>query len=320
MLNNAVIVFVSDNGAPGDSYASNWPLRGAKNSAFEGGVRGVGLMWSSWLRNRGVVSRQIMHAVDWLPTLMHAAQLDRPQHLRAIPPTASLTTAAATSPASAGGIAALPVAENIDGIDLWEALVATTTTSVGNVESAEQQRQRSRAQDRHEVLIALEDTAKGGLSAIRVDAWKLVSGKSSSMPPNVTNPDNWYYPDFDSRPVSQQRVATPSSIGCPWPPPAGAESSCTPEASPCLFNVVEDPCEYYNVAGENQQVVQALQKRLEHYKLRRKPSPADVADPLASPTLYNNTWVPWLDARYETVMETMPEELIYQQIGVVQCP
>jgi hypothetical protein len=43
MWKNSLVVFSSDNGGPslvgGPSYANNWPLRGGKGNAFEGGVR-----------------------------------------------------------------------------------------------------------------------------------------------------------------------------------------------------------------------------------------------------------------------------------------
>lgn len=40
----------------------------------EGGVRGVGLIWSSkYLSRPGRVSNQTLHITDWLPTLLRAA-------------------------------------------------------------------------------------------------------------------------------------------------------------------------------------------------------------------------------------------------------
>ncbi|XP_072140464.1 arylsulfatase B-like [Dermacentor andersoni] len=83
MLSRSVVVFVSDNGAgPLATGASelpnggnNWPLRGTKEGAWEGGVRTSALLWSASLRDSlpRPPSQQVVHAVDWGPTLYAAA-------------------------------------------------------------------------------------------------------------------------------------------------------------------------------------------------------------------------------------------------------
>jgi arylsulfatase A-like enzyme len=78
MLEKSLIIFSTDNGGPAYSdgnAASNFPLRGEKNTLWEGGVRGVGLVSGFGLHKSlvGVVSRQMHHAVDWLPTLLSIA-------------------------------------------------------------------------------------------------------------------------------------------------------------------------------------------------------------------------------------------------------
>ena len=77
MLKDSILVFTTDNGGPAEGYnrnvASNWPLRGVKDTLWEGGVRGAALVWSPWLRSRGRVSHQMMTIQDWLPTLYSAA-------------------------------------------------------------------------------------------------------------------------------------------------------------------------------------------------------------------------------------------------------
>lgn len=77
MLENSIIVFSTDNGGPAAGFnynaASNWPLRGVKNTLWEGGVRGAGLIFSPLISKPMRVSKQMMHITDWLPTLYSAA-------------------------------------------------------------------------------------------------------------------------------------------------------------------------------------------------------------------------------------------------------
>ncbi|KAL1479944.1 hypothetical protein MTO96_051456 [Rhipicephalus appendiculatus] len=81
MLADSIVVFASDNGAApldelGASNAgSNWPLRGSKSTAWEGGVRTPAVFWYGRLSSRlpRPPSQQMMHIIDWAPTLYAAA-------------------------------------------------------------------------------------------------------------------------------------------------------------------------------------------------------------------------------------------------------
>ncbi|XP_077994401.1 arylsulfatase I-like [Glandiceps talaboti] len=77
MYNNSIIIVTTDNGGPVYPYdlnsASNWPLRGCKETLWEGGVRGNGFVHSPLLDKPGRVTSEMMHVSDWLPTIYHAA-------------------------------------------------------------------------------------------------------------------------------------------------------------------------------------------------------------------------------------------------------
>ena len=77
MLENSVIVFTTDNGGPAAGFnqnaASNWPLKGVKDTLWEGGVRGSAFLWSPKLKRSSRVSNQMMNIEDWLPTLVSVA-------------------------------------------------------------------------------------------------------------------------------------------------------------------------------------------------------------------------------------------------------
>ncbi|KAK7469502.1 hypothetical protein BaRGS_00036481, partial [Batillaria attramentaria] len=91
LLDNALLVFTTDNGGPVNGGANNWPLRGGKTTFWEGGTRGSAFVYStSLLKKTGYVNNGMMHAVDWFPTILQLAGL----------------------PAEAG----------IDGVDQWDML------------------------------------------------------------------------------------------------------------------------------------------------------------------------------------------------------
>ncbi|XP_025088345.1 arylsulfatase I-like [Pomacea canaliculata] len=58
---------------------SNWPLRGAKHTLWEGGTRGKGFVFSKNLfKKTGTVYNGLMHIVDWFPTLMTLVKGETP--------------------------------------------------------------------------------------------------------------------------------------------------------------------------------------------------------------------------------------------------
>ncbi|CAM9661862.1 unnamed protein product [Ectocarpus sp. 12 AP-2014] len=72
-LDNAVIVFASDNGACPTAGGSNYPLRGYKHTIFEGGVRVPAFVYSKSAdlipeEARGTRYSGMMHSTDWTPT------------------------------------------------------------------------------------------------------------------------------------------------------------------------------------------------------------------------------------------------------------
>jgi arylsulfatase A-like enzyme len=82
MWENTLFIFTSDNGGPVDPKiidaigANNWPLRGGKHAIYEGGTRATAFIYGSMLSKTGYTNSNLMHGVDWLPTLMHVAGKD----------------------------------------------------------------------------------------------------------------------------------------------------------------------------------------------------------------------------------------------------
>ena len=71
-LNYLSIIFYIDNGADVDRYGNNWPLRGSKNTLFEGALRTVGFIHSPLLPSniQQTRSQAFIHVSDWFPTFV----------------------------------------------------------------------------------------------------------------------------------------------------------------------------------------------------------------------------------------------------------
>lgn len=71
---NMLLIFTTDNGAAVYNAGNNWPLRGGKHTVWEGGTRGAAFVYSSNLLSKtGYTNDELIHAVDWFPTILEAA-------------------------------------------------------------------------------------------------------------------------------------------------------------------------------------------------------------------------------------------------------
>jgi len=70
LTDKTIIIFTSDNGSRGDHGGSNYPLRGAKQSTWEGGMRVPCIMrWPGHIP-AGRTCRGLFASIDFLPTIL----------------------------------------------------------------------------------------------------------------------------------------------------------------------------------------------------------------------------------------------------------
>ncbi|XP_052902556.1 arylsulfatase B [Anopheles moucheti] len=267
MLTNTILLFYADNGAPTlgthANSGSNYPLRGQKYTPWEGAVRGAALIWSPLLPRKSVVSEQWIHVSDWLPTLAFAA-----------------------------GIGSIPTGTAIDGQNQWLTLQSADSTG------------RS--------VVMNNADHKFGYSSYMKLGWKYVNGTCfagaydawlGELVDNSSITEEEYYSrlmDVTSIGSSMQlshdkvqEIRQSATIGCA---DEAEEIRCDPLQNPCLFNIVDDPCERRNLADLFPDVLSDLQADVVRYTRNALPRRNKPADGRADPALHNNTWTWWQDA------------------------
>ncbi|XP_023030806.1 arylsulfatase B [Drosophila willistoni] len=269
MLENSIIVFATDNGGAAEgfnlNFASNYPLRGVKNTLWEGGVRGVGLLWSQRYLKRPRVAEQTMHITDWLPTFVEVA----------------------------GGKEALAnFTTSLDGQSIWQALVQDEASPRKSVLHNIDDIWNSSALTVGDWKLIKGTNYKG--------AWDGWYGPAGERDPQLYN---WQQVAkslagkamlqlkvLPSR-ADQQRLRSAATVNCPNQQSNTQKGSvCNPLQTPCLFNLRDDPCEQYNLATQYPLVLNSLLSELKHFNSTAIPPSNLPDDPRGNPKFWNYTW------------------------------
>eukprot|EP00439_Symbiodinium_sp_Y106_P020572 s380_g2.t1 len=227
---DTLIIFASDNGGPtnGDegSWSSNYPLRGGKNSLWEGGTRVAAAIRGPGISPElvGTVSYHKVHAADWLPTLFK-------------------TETSRNWPRGEPGLILG------DGIDVWD------TFSKGlevRKEVLLEAHPEHHWQDRGSVYCMIHG------NALIVGDWKIIRFGRKAFNPKVEF--GWVPPP------GQEAASVDYQIACKLENQPSSVDYTECEYDFCLFNVTADPCEYHNLAKQHPDIVQRLTSRLAEYQ------------------------------------------------------
>ncbi|GBP07455.1 Arylsulfatase I [Eumeta japonica] len=260
MLQQSVVVMSSDNGGAAAGFnlnaASNYPLRGVKNTLWEGGVRVAALIWSPLLRVRGPATR-LLHAVDWLPTLYTAAG-GNVSDLGVIDGVSQWDALSRDGPSPR-----TQILHNIDDIygnaalTDWPWKILKGTTYNGNWDGWYGPGGRG---GRYDLRALLDSRAGRALAALR-------------LMPNQTQ-------------ILSTRAA--STIQCGVCAANGV--ACRPLQAPCLFNIELDPCELNNLAETQPAVLQRLLSLLQQYNASAAPPNNQPLDPKGDPARWDHVY------------------------------
>ncbi|KAJ8680583.1 hypothetical protein QAD02_016370 [Eretmocerus hayati] len=264
MLENSIIIFMSDNGGPTiglyENTASNYPLRGMKQTLFEGGVRSAACIFSNLIKFPSRVSNGLIHLVDWLPTLYVAA---------------------------GGKIEDL---KDIDGVNQWPTLVngqesprKSVLLNIDEVRHAE-----SAVIGHHKLIRGTEVDNNDYYGTNGNDAsyprYRVESALSSPTGSVIKQLPNFKFPST-SEAMGMRRK---SAIKCH---PHTNHPKCI--ISHCLFDIENDPCETQDLSGKHPEVVESLQSFIHDYRLVMMKQTNAPHDPCSNPKYFNGTWMPW---------------------------
>ncbi|XP_022663785.1 arylsulfatase B-like isoform X2 [Varroa destructor] len=320
ILKDTLIVFSSDNGGQNigtlSNVGSNWPLRGAKQTLFEGGTRVAAFTWSADLIKPRRIEHGLMHLVDWLPTFVRYAGGD---------------------PASLG---------KLDGVDQWEMISKGAPSNrqevIYNINYVDQsaairdnrfklivankgfrtcRKRRQRPQPkRTQQLNGMVDYPQGPANGSAVlngwfptlgyggpmglitlekmmeesvvakalheaDLWWKKKEQSSGAPLSDRNESlsqRWYSPSWSWREESRLLCGSPE-----------AHTSCEPSHTVCLFDLQSDPCEMNNIFEQHIDIAVEMVDRIQKLSLSQRPvnnRPADPAGIPKNPSMFFRPW------------------------------
>ncbi|KAL3272012.1 hypothetical protein HHI36_022478 [Cryptolaemus montrouzieri] len=276
MLENSVVIFMSDNGAQlvGDyrNGGSNYPLRGSKSSLHDGGIRNAAVLYSPLLKQKGYVYEEILHITDWLPTLYSLA---------------------------GGDLSSL---KGMDGFDQWQSISENKPSKrdeiLANINEITGYSGIIGYKGRYKII-------NGSISSKHdIFGPELEDNIDYDIPAILNSPVNKAIRQLNAsqnylNTESIQNLRKISSKLNDDNKCKNSKNRKNPEicTSFCLFDLMEDPCETENLIEDEtkQVIISGLKARLAEFWKQLVPQTNKPVDVNSNPAKYNGTWCTWLD-------------------------
>nr|XP_022912042.1 arylsulfatase B-like isoform X1 [Onthophagus taurus] len=268
VLDDTFILFMSDNGGITtglhSNFASNWPLKGLKNSNYQGGIKGTAIFYSKHLTYKRKNNYNLMHITDLLPTFYAAGGGDT-KDLGEIDGKNQLLTLLFNKPTTRK-----EVLINIDEVLNGSGIISHG----GRFKLVQGVMMNGNFDDYHGVSGRLKEDGFYDVESILNSPTNLVLNKK----------------EFTLKPedVLQIRKIT-STKNC------RGFSNYNITCDLCLFDLYKDPCERINLSETNKNLVNELKGRIDFFNRQLIPQQNKGIDPRANPELFNSTWSYWLN-------------------------
>eukprot|EP00058_Branchiostoma_floridae_P019574 XP_002605064.1 hypothetical protein BRAFLDRAFT_124136 [Branchiostoma floridae] len=263
LWDNTLVIFTTDNGGWISASGNNYPLRGGKVTLWEGGTRGVAFAHGKMLQKTGYTNNEMIHAVDWFPTIL----------------------------AAAGGTAD----EAIDGVSQLDTIMSgqpsPRTEFVYNIDDEFPTKQGAIRVGDYKLIEGYAGKPDGwilppNLTGSQLDSGDPVIGtwlfnlKVSGDPVIGT----WLFnlKAGQRRPRHRDLALQPES----------QPDSGDPVIGTWLFNLKDDPTEHHNLADSMPDKLREMQAKLAEYRKSLVPAIFPAPDPKSNPDNWGGAWSP----------------------------
>nr|XP_021188858.2 arylsulfatase B isoform X1 [Helicoverpa armigera] len=269
LLNNTIIVLVSDNGAASTglnrNFGSNLPLRGTKGTPWEGAVRTTAVIWHALIPYK--IWSGLFHVTDWMPTLI----------------------------AAAGG----RFNETIDGVDQWNAITKDEPPPREDllVTMDDLKDYAAFRQGNYKIIVGNVDPKTSGYYGMELKKFRLPSFSFENV--LLSCDTARVFKETLNIKLNLNTVARTRNMSNIYRQinlTNIEEDLCIPtNAKGCLFDLSVDPAETNDLWSSHPDLVQHMVLRLRMYWAAINPRHKPKPDPRANPALRDFIWFPWLD-------------------------